>query len=256
MSVSQKRALVAQARAATQRPVTPAASVASPAAPYEASPASAVSAAAPSVSAVGLVEFFVGFPGGVGGLGVADLYVADGPGRGGGELRPGLREPCDGRARGAADGQHRRVQLQRPAGVGQVQVTWTQECGQSSATIATQTVTAPSIFGTSPAVVASAPFTALTACAGQDVASDISDVTPEYQVAATATVVGGSAGSTDDDLFWIDVPLSELIACPGSLDSAGAGNPQGNCGDPVDTASGAFADSFTDATVRSAGYRW
>ncbi len=254
MSVSQRRALVAQARAAAERPVTPAASVASPAAPYEASPRSAVSAAAPSMSAVASSSSLSASPAASGDSGSPTFTWLTGPG--------GVVVNCDQVCESLATvvpGEPLTVSTDvfnssDPPVSEQVQVTWTQQCGQSSAAIATQTVTAPSIFGTSPAVVASAPFTALTACAGQDVASDISDVTPEYQVAATATVVGGSAGSTDDDLFWIDVPLSELIACPGSLDSAGAGNPQGNCGDPVDTASGAFADSFTDATVRSAGY--
>ena len=69
--------------------------------------------------------------------------------------------------------------------------------------------------------------------------------------------LGCSTGSFDCaevNAHYLAGSPGQEIACPGSPDSAGAGIAQGSCGDPVDTATGAYADTFTDAVIQSAGY--
>jgi hypothetical protein len=72
---------------------------------------------------------------------------------------------------------------------------------------------------------------------------------------ANGTVTGSDSsvaeGFADDDLA---VPAAQFAGCPGSPDSAWQFNPQDLCADPVDTASGEFSDTFTDAALQAPGY--
>jgi RHS repeat-associated protein len=151
----------------------------------------------------------------------------------------------------------------------QVQVTWTVTCnwasapGQNQEVLGSQTVTAPSVWASPglgesyPGALASVTFQVPTAmCDEGTVLPGISN----FSVTTTDTVVG-VAGDTDPtgnglgpSLFEGSPAPGESVGCPCGPNSAGQGMAQEFRGDAVDTATGAYADSFTDAVLKSPGY--
>jgi RHS repeat-associated protein len=131
----------------------------------------------------------------------------------------------------------------------QVQVTWTEICdGESFGTLASETVSAEALGNSDPPAEASATFPVTGTCGYEPGEANLS-------IEMTATVVGGeSFGAIPIDAYWGNETLAQLIACSCSPDSAGAAFAQDMVADPVDTASGEYADTFTDATLKSPGF--
>jgi RHS repeat-associated protein len=114
-------------------------------------------------------------------------------------------------------------------------------------TLGTVTVEAPA-YGSGAFATASLSYAAPADCPDA-----LGDGLPNYSVAAWAD-------SPDDgglilNFNWLnDVPLAELVACGCLADSADPGSESADTGDPVDTVSGAFAESATDVSLQSPGY--
>jgi RHS repeat-associated protein len=136
----------------------------------------------------------------------------------------------------------------------QVQLVFQQLCGTTFETMATTTVTAPSSFGAGGIAAGGAPASASFAIdpASCD-ESPISGGEPNYLMDIVATVVGGIAGTSNFSFFYGSFPSSQTQGCPCAPDSSGAAAAQDFRGDAVDTATGAYADSFTDASTNSPG---
>jgi YD repeat-containing protein len=121
-------------------------------------------------------------------------------------------------------------------------------CGAGSATyLAEQTVLAPQV-GSASGASFSYSFTA-PACSG-------SYDQPAFSFSGDAEP---TTGSTGPGLYYLeanegDESGSQILACPGTGDSADAELDQGVCADPVDTATGAYVDPVTDATLKAPGY--
>lgn len=132
-----------------------------------------------------------------------------------------------------------------PAETAQVQLVWTEKCGTSDpVTVGTQTVTAPSFGSGTAVVVTMSGFTAPATCPAFN----------QFEVDVNATVVGGTSLTELVQSFWVDIPLSQLLGCPSGPNSAGIIDNSHICADPVDTASGMYADTFTDAALKGPGY--
>jgi RHS repeat-associated protein len=132
----------------------------------------------------------------------------------------------------------------------QVQVTFIQLCLGNFETMATTTVTAPSTFGGTAGTPVSATFAILPAsCYSPPPATGLGN----YQMSVQATPVGGLGGETNVFFFNGSIPPSQTQGCICSPDSSGAAAAQDFRGDAVDTATGEYTDSFTDATTSSPG---
>lgn len=137
----------------------------------------------------------------------------------------------------------------------QVHVTWQVIClGSQDTYDLGQVVTAPPWTGTTQGAVVSftfqVPSPGSAACQPGLLAAG-----GEIDFGVNAEIVGSD--SSDLQLLPSDlaaVPAAQEYGCPASPDSAGAPLVQGFCGDPVNTASGEFADTFTDATLQTPGY--
>lgn len=132
-----------------------------------------------------------------------------------------------------------------------VTVTWTQQCGLSATTtVGTQTVQAPDISSGVPGAIASATFTV------QDTCPDPLEDFQNYEIEASATpqVSGSSTGADFMVTYWGSVDSAQLGACNCSADSATPTAAQADAGDPVDTVSGDYAETVTDAALKSPGY--
>jgi RHS repeat-associated protein len=134
-------------------------------------------------------------------------------------------------------------------GSAQVQVDVQQLCGTTYDTVYTTTVTAPSISLPGPGVLVMTTFNVEPA----DCVTPFTDGEQNYAVAVTATVVGEQTGTIDDLLFYGSVPVSQTQGCICSPDSSGGTAMQNFRGDAVDTATGEYTDSFTDATTNTPG---
>jgi RHS repeat-associated protein len=131
-----------------------------------------------------------------------------------------------------------------------VKLSWTESCGGSTVkTFGSQTITAPDGSLWAPAPASGTAFDAAASCPGAAASS-----MPNYDLTLNTAVTGGGTASYAFDANWVSVPPGQFRGCPGSPDSGGASRPQGSCGDPVDTASGIYSDTFTDATLKSPGY--
>ncbi len=131
----------------------------------------------------------------------------------------------------------------------QVSVEFQQLCGPNWITVASFTVNAPSWYGTAPGTPVSASFSIVPiGCVVLPL-----DGSPNYLLGIPATVVGGTTGEQEVLLYEDDVPGSQTQGCPCSPDSSGGMAAQDFRGDAVDTATGAYADSFTDAITSSPG---
>lgn len=77
-----------------------------------------------------------------------------------------------------------------------------------------------------------------------------------FWVQEAGTAVGDSTAQSTLTLYSNDInfPGSEFAGCPIAGNSAALRLAEGICGDPVNTASGAFGDSFTDAILHTPGY--
>jgi len=133
----------------------------------------------------------------------------------------------------------------------QVDVSFSESCGLSAtSTIGSQSVTAPPIGNGNVGTLVTQDVTVPSDCPyGFD-----DDGLYAYNLTWSVTPAGGEAGSGEALLSWTDVPEAQLTACDCSTDSADAGSAQADAGDPVDTVSGAYAMSVTDASLRSPGY--
>lgn len=140
----------------------------------------------------------------------------------------------------------------------QVQIKWKMICAYSETTYdLNQTITAPpfSSYRTNPGAVASYTFTVPSL--GD---SNCQDTPPApastISVWPIATLISSGASTSNVGLgaYLTSVPPSQDNACPGSPDSAGSMLVQGVCADPVDTATGGFGDTFTDAALQGPGY--
>lgn len=135
----------------------------------------------------------------------------------------------------------------------QVQVAFQQVCWSAPGhdeTVATTTVTAPSRFGTATGTPVSASFNVAPASCGF---APIIDGQQNFIITITGTVVGQSAAASDVVLFYGSIPTSQAQGCICSPDSSGGVAAQNFRGDAVDTATGEYTDSFTDATTNGPG---
>jgi RHS repeat-associated protein len=81
-------------------------------------------------------------------------------------------------------------------------------------------------------------------------------LSPSFGVTICGQVVGTSGFCVEETVGGIafSVPFGQLLGCPGSPDSAWPPLLGGYCLDPVNTESGVFSGSFTDATLQGPGY--
>jgi RHS repeat-associated protein len=134
----------------------------------------------------------------------------------------------------------------------QVQVQFQQFCPatDSEETMATTTVSAPSFFG---AATSGTPVSASFQIEPASCDTGQPDGFLNYSADVLATVVGGTAGEASIQLFDGSVPSAQLQGCACSPDSSGGMAAQDFRGDAVDTGTGEYTDSFTDATTNSPG---
>jgi RHS repeat-associated protein len=144
----------------------------------------------------------------------------------------------------------------------EVKVTWQVQCwGRQETLSTTNTVDAPSTWAqiTDPSLtgaLASATFTVPSSLCdpGYDNAGGVGS--GEFSVSVYATVIstGGVGGIVEANQEIPSVAAAQLIACDCSTDSADPGSEAADAGDPVDTVSGAYAESVTDASLQAPGY--
>jgi RHS repeat-associated protein len=147
-----------------------------------------------------------------------------------------------------------------------MEVSWEVDCNGGESTYTdTQIVDAPGVASSwadpsVPGALASLQFTVDPAqCAIPYGPRSSYAVSENFWVNVYAFPVGSTF---ENSIEWYltdgyelqNVPPAELRGCPGAGNSAGFATITPVCGDPVDTSSGAFADSFTDATLNTAGY--
>jgi RHS repeat-associated protein len=138
----------------------------------------------------------------------------------------------------------------------QVHVTWITVCGGTTTNVDMgQVVTAPPASQAASVQGGVASFTFKVPTPGSATCASGGPGVQAMWFFANGTVTGSDSsvgeGFTDDDLA---VPAAQFAGCPGSPNSAWQLNPQDICADPVDTASGEFSDTFTDATLHAPGY--
>lgn len=147
----------------------------------------------------------------------------------------------------------------------QVEMSWVVQCWNQSETFSdTETVTAPSAWAviTDPSLtgaLASYTFTVPSALCAKGYAGVYHfypDNTPNFFVTVQATVVstGDNGYGGVDNYEFPSIAAAQLAACNCSADSAAPGSEVADAGDPVDTVSGAYAETMTDASVNSPGY--
>jgi RHS repeat-associated protein len=136
----------------------------------------------------------------------------------------------------------------------QVQVSWSAFCDTGEVLdFSEQVVTAPSGYATgdSVSVTTTVPASVMQTCGGIDA--------PEFGNAALAagaviTDISNGLPASNDALMWdFAIPAGELYGCLCG-DSAGPGQAEEFVADPVSTATGQYADSFADASLKSPGY--
>ncbi|MFJ8628409.1 DUF6531 domain-containing protein [Kitasatospora sp. NPDC093550] len=79
---------------------------------------------------------------------------------------------------------------------------------------------------------------------------------PDFSLTVTGTVTdagGGAGGKTLNGWVLKAVPAEQTYGCVCGDDSSGHSRPQAMRGDPVNTGTGAFSDSYTDARLPSPG---
>ena len=135
---------------------------------------------------------------------------------------------------------------------GEVDVTFSDYCGGSdTTTIGSQTVTAPEFGSTPDGALVTQDVTVPSDCPY----GYVDDGLYAYNLSWSVTPVGGGeTGSGFASFSWLDIPEAQLTECDCSTDSADAGSARADAGDPVDTVSGAYAMSVTDASLQSPGY--
>lgn len=136
----------------------------------------------------------------------------------------------------------------------QVQVSWTENCGGVSyGTVGTSTVSAPSWYSGGPPAYASASFTITSAC-GSSSPPD-GDPQVNFEIEVNETVVGGGSGGDFILGSWLSqMPPQQISSVICEMDSVTPGPAQQYAADPVSTATGAYSESVTDATLKTPGY--
>jgi RHS repeat-associated protein len=137
-----------------------------------------------------------------------------------------------------------------------VSVLFQEECGDSSlVTLGTDVVDAPSAYvgdTQGEGAVASVSFTVPSTCPGA------TSGLQAFNLEVSATPVGVAdplTGGGGWESYWSPViSAAQLAACGCSTDSADPGSQAAEAGDPVDTVSGAYADTAVDASLQSPGY--
>ncbi|MFD8787223.1 DUF6531 domain-containing protein [Kitasatospora sp. NPDC059599] len=142
-----------------------------------------------------------------------------------------------------------------------VHVTWSVQCGGASTDFDLgQVVDSHSSYlaMTDPAIKALAPRVSFTTTV--DPATCDLSLEPRYSafsITAAATIVdidGGNAGSATVGAHVVSgIPDSQTYGCPCGGSSAGFAQPQAARGDPVNTATGAYTESLTDAAFSGRG---
>jgi RHS repeat-associated protein len=144
-----------------------------------------------------------------------------------------------------------------------VTVTWQVSCnGDVTSYNENQTVSAPDEYtwlvpptnGDYPGVIVPLTFQITTQMCTSPNGINVPGF-PNFFVTANTTLAGGADAETTNTVgFAGSQPQAEAIGCPCGPNSAGQGMGQEFRGDAVDTATGEYADSFTDAVLKSAGY--
>jgi RHS repeat-associated protein len=140
-----------------------------------------------------------------------------------------------------------------------VKVTWLVSCNGVNKTYnESQVVSAPDEFTWSPPNkgVNGVPVSLNFSVSASQCSSGPPLGSGNFSVQANTSIVGVSGSSSVDlaEASEQDLPASQVQGCGCTGDSSGEKPAQAYRGDPVDTATGDYAESFTDATLNTPGY--
>jgi RHS repeat-associated protein len=140
----------------------------------------------------------------------------------------------------------------------QVEVTWDVDCnGVDKKYNDNQTVTAPSSDVTTKGAPVSFTFQVDgTQCGPTDEDAPYPNLilSVDFPAASPGEIAGSGSFNPDFLNETPGIPASQLHGCPCTANSSGQAPAQAYRGDPVDTATGEYNESFTDATLTSPGY--